>query len=54
MLITDLKEINENNSKRVGDGKYSFQAIRPGKYRLFALDVVELLRNLAGGARATS
>jgi hypothetical protein len=47
-LITDVKQIQEDDAARVTDGKYSFQSVRPGKYRLFALDVVELIQNFSG------
>jgi protocatechuate 3,4-dioxygenase beta subunit len=51
-LGTDPKQIDESNAQRGTSGKYSFEAIRPGKYRLFALDVLELLPALEGGAGA--
>ena len=47
-LASDPKQIDDNNAKRDSDGKYSFSSIRPGKYRVFAIDVVELLPVLEG------
>jgi hypothetical protein len=32
----------------VTGGKYSLKAIRPGKYRLFAIDVLELMQVMSG------
>jgi hypothetical protein len=38
-LVQDPNEIKANNMTRVPpDGKYSIKGIRPGKYRLFAMD----------------
>jgi len=44
VFATDPKHMQENDANRVSDGKYSFKAIRPGKYRLFAIDVLELMQ----------
>jgi protocatechuate 3,4-dioxygenase beta subunit len=44
-LVTDPKQLREmqpDNQHRVTEGKYMIKAIRPGKYRLFALDVLTL------------
>jgi protocatechuate 3,4-dioxygenase beta subunit len=50
-LATDAKHLDEDSANhRVTDGKYSFKAVRPGKYRLFALDIAELMQALTGGA----
>ena len=49
LLVTGPKDVDENSANRVSDGKYSFKGIRPGKYRLFALDVLELIAGFAGG-----
>ncbi len=37
-----LGEIQPDDQHRVTEGKYTIKAIRPGKYRLFALDVLTL------------
>jgi len=37
-LLADPKEIKGATSTELEDGKYSFKGVRPGKYRLFALD----------------
>jgi hypothetical protein len=47
-LLTDPKQVDENDTNRSGDGKYSFKAVRPGKYRLFALDILELMQGFTG------
>jgi len=49
VLETAPKEMDEDHAARVSDGKYSFKRIRPGKYRLFALDMLELMAGFAGG-----
>lgn len=44
-LVTDPKQLREmqpDNQHRVTEGKYTIKAIRPGKYRLFALDALSL------------
>jgi 5-hydroxyisourate hydrolase-like protein (transthyretin family) len=44
-LVTDPKQLQEmqpDNQHRVTEGKYTIKAIRPGKYRLFALDILTL------------
>ena len=46
---TDPKHIDEENAARTTDGKYSFKAIRPGKYRLLAIDLAEMLQVFTGG-----
>jgi len=48
-LGTDSKHLDDGDAARVSDGRYSFKAIRPGKYRLFAIDVLELLPAIGGG-----
>jgi hypothetical protein len=45
-LASDAKHM-EDGADRVSDGNYSIKAIRPGKYRLFAIDVLELMPLLA-------
>jgi hypothetical protein len=47
-FTTGSTHMDPDIALRVSDGTYSFKAIRPGKYRLFALDVVELMPALAG------
>jgi hypothetical protein len=56
-LVQDPKDLPQDSPQRVTpDGKYTFHGVRPGKYRLFAVDVfrmavsdtVETLRKLAG------
>jgi hypothetical protein len=39
---SQLREIQEDDQHRVTEGKYTIKAIRPGKYRLFAIDVLTL------------
>ena len=44
-LATDPKQLREmqpDNLHRATEGKYAIKAIRPGKYRLFALDLLTL------------
>jgi len=41
-LGIDPKEMDEENTVRTSDGKFSFKGLRPGKYRLVALDVAEM------------
>ena len=48
-LTTDPKHPDDNTPARVMDGKYSFKALRPGKYRLCAIDVLEFAEVFAGG-----
>ena len=51
ILGTDLKNVSDQGSaKREVDGKYSFDAIRPGKYRLFAIDVLQMMGELQGSS----
>lgn len=39
LLVADPKDIDfERSAKTVDDGTYSFQGVRPGKYRLLAFD----------------
>jgi hypothetical protein len=45
---TDVKHIDESDAARASDGKYSFKAVRPGKYRIFAIDVAELMKAFTG------
>lgn len=47
-IATDAKQIDEENAKRVSDGNYSFDALAPGKYHLFALDMLQLISAFAG------
>ena len=37
-----------SDAARASDGKYSFKAVRPGKYRIFAIDVAELMKAFTG------
>jgi protocatechuate 3,4-dioxygenase beta subunit len=49
-LATDVKQIQkEENTSRAVDGKYSFKAIRPGKYHIAALDVLQQASLFDGG-----
>lgn len=45
---TDAKHMRGENSTRVIDGKYSFKAIRPGKYRLLAIDIAAMMQVVSG------
>jgi hypothetical protein len=40
---TDAKHLNDNNPSMVRDGKFNLKAIRPGKYRIVAIDIAELM-----------
>jgi protocatechuate 3,4-dioxygenase beta subunit len=42
-LARDAKHMDEENPARALNGKYEFKSTRPGKYRLIALDVAELM-----------
>jgi len=43
-LVTDPKHLDDETPARASGGKYSFKAIRPGKYRILAIDVAELMQ----------
>ncbi len=47
-LGIDPKQIDEKNAVRTSDGKFSFKGLRPGKYRLVALDVAEMTQDMEG------
>jgi protocatechuate 3,4-dioxygenase beta subunit len=47
-LGIDPKEMDEENTVRTSDGKFSFKGLRPGKYRLVALDVAEMTQVYSG------
>ena len=47
-IATDSKHMEEDNASRTFDGKYSFKAIRPGKYRLVAVDIGEMIQAFSG------
>ena len=49
LLETDPKLVDENNATRVSDGTYTLKRIRPGKYHLYALDILELVAVINGG-----
>ena len=49
-LEADPKRVDDENATRVTDGKYSFRAIRPGKYRLLAIDMLQLMSTTTDGA----
>ena len=42
-LARDAKNMDDENPARSVNGKYEFKGIRPGKYRILALDVAELM-----------
>jgi hypothetical protein len=42
MLWKDEKEIEADDSNRATNGEYSIKALRPGKYRLVAIDTLEV------------
>jgi hypothetical protein len=42
MLWKDDKEVEPEDSNRVANGEYIIKALRPGKYRLIAIDVLEM------------
>jgi len=39
----------ENGAARTSDGKYTLTGIRPGKYRLYAINILALLEMIGGG-----
>ena len=41
-LASDAKLMGDENSKRALDGRYEIKGIRPGKYRIFAFDVLQM------------
>jgi hypothetical protein len=41
---TDPKHMDEENAVRTSDGKFSFKGIRPGKYRVVAVDISEMMQ----------
>jgi len=45
---TDAGHIDQENAAQVRDGKYSFKAVRPGKYRIFAVDIVASMAAFMG------
>jgi hypothetical protein len=47
-LVTDPKHMDDEAPARASGGKYNFKAIRPGKYRILALDVAELMQVISG------
>ncbi|MEI9976053.1 MAG: carboxypeptidase-like regulatory domain-containing protein [Ignavibacteriota bacterium] len=50
LIGIDVKHLDEGNGARTTQGKYSFKALRPGKYRIVALDVAELMQAFTGDA----
>jgi hypothetical protein len=40
---------DENGAVRTSDGKYTLTGIRPGKYRLYAINILESLELMSGG-----
>ena len=45
---TDAKHMDEDNSSIVRDGKFSLKSIRPGKYRIVAIDIAEMMPLFSG------
>jgi hypothetical protein len=45
---TDAKHLDEDNPPMVRDGKFSLKAVRPGKYRIVAIDIAEMAPLFAG------
>lgn len=45
---TDVKHLDDRDAARSSDGRYSFKALGPGKYRIFAIDVAELMKAFTG------
>lgn len=52
VFATDAKHIDEEDTVRTSDGKYSFKGIRPGKYRLVAVDLAEMMQAFSGDGQA--
>jgi hypothetical protein len=48
LFSTDARYLDEDNAARVSDSKFSFKAIRPGKYRIIALDIAEFMQVVSG------
>jgi hypothetical protein len=44
LMGADAKHMGEENSARTTDGKYSLKALRPGKYRIVAIDLVAMMQ----------
>lgn len=44
VIAVDPKHIDDNGVDRVSDARYSFKALRPGKYRLFAIDAMAMMQ----------
>jgi len=49
LLRSDAKIPGEEGTVRATNGKYSFQRVRPGKYHLYALDILEVASMFSGG-----
>jgi len=45
---TDAEHLNDANQPMVRDGKFSFKAVRPGKYRIVAVDMAEMMPLFTG------
>jgi hypothetical protein len=45
---TDAKHMDEDKAAKTSDGKYSFKAIPPAKYRLAAIDIAEMTQVFTG------
>jgi hypothetical protein len=45
---TDAKHLNDGNQPMVRDGKFSFKGVRPGKYRIVAVDMAEMMPLFSG------
>jgi protocatechuate 3,4-dioxygenase beta subunit len=45
---TDPQHMEDENAKRVSDGNFSFKGVRPGKYRLYAIDVAGMMQVITG------
>jgi hypothetical protein len=44
LMGADAKHLGEENSARTTDGKYSLKALRPGKYRIVAIDMLAMIQ----------
>jgi hypothetical protein len=51
ILTTGAKQMQEENTQRITDGKYTFKAVRPGKYHLIALDIFRLAVFMNSGSQ---
>ena len=47
-FASDIKHVDPSSAAHVTDGRYSLKGIRPGKYRLFAVDLLAMMPAIDG------